>query len=351
MAPSGNPYNDDWVVASNSNVHVANHRDWFTKYTPFQSRLGDAYGMWRDSMTVEGIGDVVLPVKKDTTKMGRASQGSLTLHNVLHVPGIVCNIYAMFPACRDQQEPLIDFNGPSGVFDATTGDQLAIIDRPHLPRLRLSGQSADQTNFESGTAYMINAHWPESEQQRWHDSQTASSSNGATKQIEASTKAENPSYTAKEKQWLKQNFGNEFHFLRDYGLSIYKEDKRAEGRLIARSLMDADLASSGEDEDEQGYSDTDEEEEEDEISSFEKELDERPEAHFADHYFTDDQLDWIEKHYKCSSDFLATHALKIYDDEDCREGVAIAEEMMEDEESDAGAPPAHIARTGSAFVV
>ena len=212
MAPSGKPYNDDWVIASNSNVHVANHRDWFTNYTSFQSRLGDAYGMSPDGTIVEGIGDVVLPVEKDVNKSGHAFQSSLTLRNVLHAPGIICNIFAIH-ACDDEQDVIINFRGSSGVFNTTTGDQLAIIDRPRLLRLRLSGQNADQTSFESGTAYMINAHWPKSEMERWRDSQASSSSKGTTIQMEGSTEAHKPPYTSEEKKWLKQTYRSEFHFL------------------------------------------------------------------------------------------------------------------------------------------
>ncbi|KAK4655507.1 hypothetical protein QC762_302987 [Podospora pseudocomata] len=46
-----------------------------------------------------------------------------------------------------------------------------------------------------------------------------------------------PPYTAEEKQWLRVHFDGEFKFLMAYGLSIYDEDERAEGRLIARAMM------------------------------------------------------------------------------------------------------------------
>ena len=44
-------------------------------------------------------------------------------------------------------------------------------------------------------------------------------------------------YTAAEKAWLKKHYGGEFHFLAVYGLSIYKEEDREEGRGIARAMM------------------------------------------------------------------------------------------------------------------
>ncbi|KAH6687750.1 hypothetical protein F5X68DRAFT_261113 [Plectosphaerella plurivora] len=46
--------------------------------------------------------------------------------------------------------------------------------------------------------------------------------------------------TEAEREWLKKHYGNEFHFLGSYGLSIYKDDDREEGRRILRGLMSVD---------------------------------------------------------------------------------------------------------------
>jgi hypothetical protein len=54
-----------------------------------------------------------------------------------------------------------------------------------------------------------------------------------------------PGYTQEEKEWLRKNYRSEFHFLRDFGLNIYKDEDREEGRMILRSLMQDE----GEDED------------------------------------------------------------------------------------------------------
>ena len=48
------------------------------------------------------------------------------------------------------------------------------------------------------------------------------------------------SLSADERKWLKDNWGGEFHFLRCYSLSIYKEEDREEGRLIMRALIKCD---------------------------------------------------------------------------------------------------------------
>ncbi|KAK4609065.1 hypothetical protein CLAFUW4_14251 [Fulvia fulva] len=49
-----------------------------------------------------------------------------------------------------------------------------------------------------------------------------------------------PPYTTEENDWLKQHWTDEFHFLRAYGLSIYKEEHRAEGRLMVRAFIEQD---------------------------------------------------------------------------------------------------------------
>ena len=46
-----------------------------------------------------------------------------------------------------------------------------------------------------------------------------------------------PPYTAAEKAWLKKWWGDEFHFLRAYQLSIHSEEDREEGRAIARTFI------------------------------------------------------------------------------------------------------------------
>ncbi|KAL6404992.1 hypothetical protein AUP68_11832 [Ilyonectria robusta] len=41
-----------------------------------------------------------------------------------------------------------------------------------------------------------------------------------------------------EKQYLKDNFGDEYHFLRDHGLRIWKDDDREDGRVVLRMYME-----------------------------------------------------------------------------------------------------------------
>jgi hypothetical protein len=77
----------------------------------------------------------------------------------------------------------------------------------------------------------------------------------------------------------------------------------------------------------------DEDEDEEEEDQFLEDIEADPSSHFADHYFSKEQLDWIQKHYRHSGNFLIIHGLKFYNDDDCKEGVAIAEPFMSDDDA------------------
>jgi hypothetical protein len=44
-------------------------------------------------------------------------------------------------------------------------------------------------------------------------------------------------YTDEEKEWLKENWGGEFRFLRAHLLKIHDKEDRAEGRRLVRAMM------------------------------------------------------------------------------------------------------------------
>lgn len=47
-------------------------------------------------------------------------------------------------------------------------------------------------------------------------------------------------YNEKQEGWLKEQFRDEYHFLRDHGLSIYREEERDQGKEILEVLMAAE---------------------------------------------------------------------------------------------------------------
>lgn len=53
-------------------------------------------------------------------------------------------------------------------------------------------------------------------------------------------------------------------------------------------------------------------------------------AHFADHHFTSDELEWIEKYYVNSKNFMMCFGLKFYNDDDCQEAKAIVRSFLSD---------------------
>ena len=124
--------------------------------------------------------------------------------------------------------------------------------------------------------------------------------------------------TSVEKKWLKDNYGGEFKFLRDYGLSIYKSEDRGEGRTILRAMMRDN------DSDHDSGPDSNDGSE----NSFLRELEEDPMSHVADYHFSEDELDWIKKHYRHSGNFLLCHGLKPFEDGDCQEGKAFVRACM-----------------------
>ena len=314
MAPEGEAYNVDWVISNNSDVHVAQHLDWFTSFTRFSTGFSTGFQSDNENAQVKviGIGDVALPVKTRRGQSGGASQGILMLHDVLYAPDSVSNIVGGH--ITDNFGLILGFNNNSMLKDPNKDTCVAIIDRPRLFRLRLKGQSPHQSSLNKDSLYFIRANWPPSERERWeaHKEQLA---RPCVPTLELPTsRTSDEGYTSDEKQWLKKHWGDEFRFLRDYGLSIYDEEQRAEGRQLARQLM-------------QDETDSDEAEFE---SDFLRDLERDPTSHVADHHFSETELDWIEKHYNYSSNFLRSYGLKFYDDEDCREGKAILRTLMED---------------------
>ncbi|KAF2095018.1 hypothetical protein NA57DRAFT_79508 [Rhizodiscina lignyota] len=151
---------------------------------------------------------------------------------------------------------------------------------------------------DPGNVYTIGAYWPDSERARWE--------------------AVKP-YTSEEKAWLKEHYGGEYHFLQEQDLSMHKDEDREEGRSLARSIM-----ANGDSDDDQ--------EEDDDSNSFLDELEADPMSHVADYQFSQEQLDWIKKHYQHSGNFLLSYGLKPFDDEDCSEGKAILNALMNEDD-------------------
>lgn len=144
MAPTGQAYDVDWVYSNNSNVHVAQNIEWFDSFTDFRSSDGSLY-FEGDGSAVEGIDQVTLPVMTHRHRKGAAHEGTLVLKDVLYAPGIPCNI--LDGPISDEYNVTYG-HGMDSIRDCRTGADVAIMDDNKLLRLRLVGQSGDQTSLD-----------------------------------------------------------------------------------------------------------------------------------------------------------------------------------------------------------
>lgn len=296
MAPKGEAYDIDWICSNISNVHVANNKDWFINFADFKTTYKHVY-FSMPGTEVLGVGDVELKLVKSASPSGKKTFNTIVLKDVLYAPANIVNIFA---ACT--QGFAIDFTNRK-IVDASSGVTVGLEDVVKLPKLWLKGQPRGKTILDPANMYSISAEWSLEEQARWeaHKQRTTS---GFTSR-----------YNDDEKQWLKKNFGNEFKFLLQYELSIYKEEDRDEGQQIVKAMMANELH-----EDEEG--------EGEEENSFLADLEADPASHVADYHFNEAELEWIEKHHRHSGNFMRAYGLKPWDVEDCKEGKAIVQGFL-----------------------
>ncbi|KAL7957978.1 hypothetical protein V8C34DRAFT_284055 [Trichoderma compactum] len=301
----------DWIFSSGSNVHICNDRRWFTELTPFKSAASGVLSS--KPMAVEGVGIVNLPVKRDPNRRGPQAHHVLRLTNVLYTPDSGFNILGSPLIKLVPRISMSPTTKSKGSLADENGNRLAFFS-PNAPLfcLRLSGPPIGPrlapTKLDPNGVYALTVTWPDSERARW---------NALSQQAETETQSrqwggEEP-YTADEKAWLKKHYQGEYKLLVSYGLSIYDEEDRAEGRAIVRALMSAD-------EDGDEHEDEDEDEDEDEF------------AHVADYHFDDKELAWIKKHYQNSGTFMFSYGLKFYDDDDCAVAAGLVKAFMTDGE-------------------
>jgi hypothetical protein len=300
-------------------ISVSKDRGWFKTFTPFTSKLDPSPFYTTNGpkhLPVLGIGTVEIPTKRSPNTSGSSSHGSLLLHEVLYAPGFLCNVigqpllftdgYSVSTSCGSKSRGTIkDSQGKNAAYFDPKSPLYAIKVRrtPNGPTLGAHALKKDRT-------YMLSCQWDTAEQREW---QVYKARNGLL--VPGLGAA---SYTAEETAFLKKNYGSEFKFLFQYGLKIHNEEDREEGRAILRAIMCEDSES----EDGDSLSQEGEDDDLDEESEFDFE------GHQADYNFTERQLDWIEKYYRNSEQFMISYGLKFYDEEDLEEAKAIVEAMM-----------------------
>lgn len=252
---------------------------------------------------------------------------------VLYIPSYTCNIVGS--TVLEMTREIVTSGGNEksrGRIIDTNGNQIGYFSpntkNTSFPCLRLSGPPVGPrlgpSRFKSGVAYFLSIHWPEGERERWR----ARGEQDKTATEKLQWIGDQP-YTAEEKEWLKKHYKGEYKFLMTHGLSIFDEEDRAEGRAIMRTLAKYDESQDKNDEeddvddgDDQNREIEDEDEEEDDDSDLE--------GHLADHHFNEEELDWIEKHYRNSATFMFSHGLKFYDDEHCKTAKTLVQHFLEE---------------------
>jgi hypothetical protein len=94
-------------------------------------------------------------------------------------------------------------------------------------------------------------------------------------------------------------------------VSIYKEAEREEGKELVRALMEHDELSEADDEDEAEWD---------------------PAGHQVNYAFGEKELEFIEKQWGNSENFLLSFGLKSYNDEDVEEDKAIVKALMTEDD-------------------
>ncbi|KAK4890000.1 hypothetical protein LTR27_011219 [Elasticomyces elasticus] len=248
MAPQGVAYNIDWVYSISSNVHVANHRDWFTTYTPFGSQIGSL--LLGGGVEVQGVGEVELELRQTSTQgRDRKPSKKLIMKVVLYVPGYTCNVVAG----NNIRDFGVTMTFDEKLTDPKTEETVALLDHVKLSKLLLKGQPLGTTSLDPKRHYYISARWEQSEVERWKNYQGKRADGyeaGWAEGFEAGrasvqkpskqSDGTHESLTDKEKVWLKTNYGGEWKFLRSMGLNIYDEEDREEGRSIIKTMMSDD---------------------------------------------------------------------------------------------------------------
>lgn len=186
--------------SNNSNVHVANHRDWFTTFTEFKSKLVDG-------SEVQGVGNVELNLKTKAHRTGSGTHRTIVLKDVLLVPGATCNILGN--PILDEYDVIANMQG--GILkDERAGGTVGLFDFVKLWKLWLVGHRKGNTSLDPNGMYWIIALWPDEEKKRWLLHRNAAEPSDVAQRSgkrPRHNEQEVSDYTTEEKQWLKQMYG------------------------------------------------------------------------------------------------------------------------------------------------
>ena len=272
------------------------------------------YPFTGQSFEAIAVGDVQIPVKLFPKRSGAQAHGTLHLRNVLHAPTALCYIIGG-PSTGDYDNYQLGCLGDNG-WDGDIskgGQRIGYLDFRVLWVLKLSGPPLGPVVgppvIKPEGNYMIHAFWPESERRRWAEH------------------PDNPMDIAERRRWANQpaNMLN---------LAITKQRGGSNGEKGKERAEAAPSASStGVDNDDHSTSPLNPA-----LTKGAETLDPgkgkgktgaAPSAPY-----TDEEKDWLKRHWGGEFKFLLAHQLSIYKDEDRDEGRRIVRAMMEAEEDD-----------------
>ena len=244
MAPTGEAYEVDWVLSTSSNIHIANHRDWFVNYAPIETFFEHAHAS-STKINALGIGDVQLEVKMN--KFGDDYR-TLTLRNVLYCPTSLVNIIGEPIFDKFPQWSVDDLRSDSGEVGMIFDNIRRTPGEPVRQKVWLKGHRKGYSSQDPNVVGLTSAVWSQEEVARCQKelqerSQAASARARARDPHTTKTGDQEQRYTQEEKNWLKEHYQSEYLFLRAHMLSIYKKEDRDEGRDLVRAMMERDPAS------------------------------------------------------------------------------------------------------------
>lgn len=305
--PFQGPYNTDWIYATASNAHAANHRDWFFNYTPLGSRTSAPDG---SGMEVVGIGDVQLEVNMKTST-SEGAYNSLILRDVLHIPSAVANVVA---APILEEFTTCSFGGGGAISNPSTGVTL-LLDKPKFYKLWLVGQARGQTSLDEQGDYWINVNWSASERARWErkkrDNEAKSLQNGHKR-----------SKSKAAPNTLNANQNSQEEAPAATGKSKKRNKKKGEDKAASTNGVQAELQPAQESWDEQVEQDK---------TMARAQQEEEPQqeqtATKAPRHSPEEKA-WLKAHYGNEYKFLRSQGLKIFKNQDRQKGEEIMRGMM-----------------------
>jgi hypothetical protein len=159
----------DWIFSSASNTHIAIDRSAFKTYTPFKSYVLTIAD--HRQILVKGIGSVDLDLRR---KWGSRKCHTITLDNVLHAPGWMCNIFSdVYFEANGQFEHSWATEGVQFMKEKDQGklrtwgftEEFCGLDRLVLAR-NVRGRSP-MLEDPDREVFSINVKWPQGQMDRW----------------------------------------------------------------------------------------------------------------------------------------------------------------------------------------